>query len=177
RRSRYGINKKFSIPPKKARGETLSFFDKDRSERIAHSQPRQSSAAGRKKLSPYAPSPTKSAIVFHLDCSEAPELSRSNRKGLLAPIFYFFPLAFFFALLAFCEAMSLAFVLPLSAPPCFTGAAPPAAAFSPPLAGFFSFSFFFGASLIPESLRSIFMRSSGVLPRPFNCAANTSCTT
>src|SRR5208337_5392430 len=93
RRSRYGINKKFSIPPKKARGETLSFFDKDRSERIAHSQPRQSSAAGRKKLSPYAPSPTKSAIVFHLDCSEAPELSRSNRKGLLAPIFYFFPLA------------------------------------------------------------------------------------
>ena len=37
------------------------------------------------------------------------------------------------------------------------------------LAVFFSFSFFFGASLIPESFRRIFSRSSGVFPRPFSC--------
>src|ERR1043166_8912929 len=43
---------------------------------------------------------------------------------------------------------------------CFAGAA---CAFSPL---FPFFSFFFGASLMPESLRRIFSRSSGVLPRP-----------
>src|SRR5262252_3895548 len=43
---------------------------------------------------------------------------------------------------------------------------PAAAAFSPLFAIFLSFSFFFGGSLIPESLRKIFSRSSGVLPRP-----------
>src|SRR6266566_2168661 len=33
-------------------------------------------------------------------------------------------------------------------------------------------SFCFGGSLIPESFRRVFSRSSGVLPRPFNCSAN-----
>src|SRR5579859_4803557 len=42
--------------------------------------------------------------------------------------------------------------------------APVAACLSDPLAPFFSFSFFFGCSLIPESLRKIFSRSSGVFP-------------
>src|SRR4029077_17909300 len=38
-------------------------------------------------------------------------------------------------------------------------------------------SFCFGGSLIPESLRRVFSRSSGVLPRPFNCSANICSTT
>src|SRR5271166_475503 len=45
-----------------------------------------------------------------------------------------------------------------------------AACFSPPLPDFFSFSFFLGGSLMPENLRRIFSRSSGVLPRPFSWA-------
>src|ERR1700676_2505711 len=36
--------------------------------------------------------------------------------------------------------------------------------FSADFPGFFSFSFFLGASLIPENFLSIFTRSSGVLP-------------
>src|SRR5208337_4222597 len=68
-------------------------------------------------------------------------ISRNNTNANLTN--YFLPLAFF-ALLAFCEAISLALVAPLSAPPCFTAAPVPDAAFSLPLAGFFSF--FLGAS-------------------------------
>ena len=48
-------------------------------------------------------------------------------------------------------------------------------AFSPPFAGFFSLplpSLAFGGSLIQDSLRKIFSRSSGVLPLPFSCMAN-----
>src|SRR5579871_3078045 len=37
-------------------------------------------------------------------------------------------------------------------------------------------SFGFGYSLIPESFRKIFSRSSGVLPLPVNCIAKTCCT-
>jgi len=72
---RYRINKKLSSPPKKARGEALSPADKEKSARRAHPHPRKSPTAGRKKLVPYAPNPTQSVIVFHLEGPGTPELT------------------------------------------------------------------------------------------------------
>src|SRR5579859_421399 len=95
----------------------------------------------------------------------------SQCRYYLRPLLFFAPDDF---PRAACAA-AFAACLPCSRSRCcalvvFAGAAglPAAAAcdFSPPFAGFFSF--FFGGSFMPESLRKIFTRSSGVFPRPVN---------
>src|SRR5215467_1072759 len=100
------------------------------------------------------------------------EILHNSDKGIVGPFYFFFFFAEAFAELAAAFAASLAAALfSLLAGSCFLAES---CDFSEPLC-FLSLplpSFCFGGSLIPESFRRIFSRSSTVLPRPASCCAN-----
>src|SRR5215475_2397793 len=84
--------------------------------------------------------------------------------------YFLFFFSDFFAAAGLCPLAALAFSV------CAAAFAADATNLAVNFAPFFSLlfdSFGFGCSLIPESFRRIFSRSSGVLPLPVNCIANT----
>src|SRR5690242_18637798 len=103
-------------------------------------------------------------------------ISRFQQPEFLAQRYFFFLVAGFFTLGAGFDGFAgfaAAFAGTVGAATGFGASAAPALSI---FANFLSLpltSFGFGCSLMPESLRRIFSRSSGVFPRPVNCIANT----